>query len=463
METSASLAPGSQESKKSHDRFFNCHAHCFTMDHVPDYFFARIIPVTKLLNKKWVRKLVMNGPVTGRMPFLLRLIIFLLAIVNLMSIKKLKRLLTMVRYGNTDSQQKVIEAMRQYYPEKTGYVFLTMDMEYMGAGKPKERFPEQLTKLSQIKNSIDAISNKAPYKELIYPFIFIDPRRLEPKNKKEQAVEKEFTGTNFLQKVEKYIRAGDFQGLKIYPALGYYPFDQRMRPAYNMALQFNLPVTTHCTIGVVHHKHRIPAEERVHPVTGLSLPNLKPSAYQQFFSHPLNYECLMNQEHLKKIWEDAPDYSKLKLCIGHWGSEDDWHRYLENDWADVYERTKGELNPVLDLKNWYVNPREVYKNFTWFSVISEMIRSGKYPNLYTDISYTLHDASLLAMLKTVLESNQAIREHVLFGTDFYMVSKSISEREYSINIRAFLGEELFHQVAVINARNFIRNDLYTPA
>jgi len=434
------------------------------MDHIPDYFFGRLIPVAKLLNKKWVRRLVMNGPVTGKMPLLLWILILLLSLVNLMSIKKIKRLLTMVRYGNTDVQEKVIEAMRQYYPAKTGYVFLTMDMEYMGAGRPKEKFQNQLAKLAEIKNRVDPITKETSYKELIYPFIFIDPRRLKPEGEKEKRIEKQFTDNVFLQEVQTYIQQGDFQGLKIYPALGYFPFDERMRPAYDMAIKYGLPITTHCTIGVVHHKHRLPAKERLHPVTGKDLPNLKPSRYQQFFSHPLNYECLMNKEHLKTIWgEDAPDYSKLKMCIGHWGSEDDWHRYLENDWADLYERTKDEACPALDLKNWFVEPKEAYKNFTWFTIICEMIRSGKYPNLYTDISYTLHDAALLALLKTRLESDEKIRERVLFGTDFYMVSKTISERSYSINIRAYLGEELFQQIAVVNARNFIKNNLYSPS
>jgi hypothetical protein len=106
-----------------------------------------------------------------------------------------------------------------------------------------------------------------------------------------------------------------------------------------------------------------------------------------------------------------------------------------------------------------VEPKESYLNFTWFSIIYELLKSDEYPNIYTDISYTLNDARFLPMLKMMLESNQKVREHVLFGTDFYMVSKAISEREYSINIRAYLGEELFQQIAVVNPYNFLSNKL----
>jgi len=358
----------------------------------------------------------------------------------------------MVRFGNTDDQTKVIEAMRQYYPEDTGIVFLTMDMEFMGGGLPQEGYRVQLEKLAAIKRS-------STYQHIIYPFIFIDPRRIEP-TQTDQAKDPGFTSQTFMNAVNNYVTAGDFQGFKIYPALGYYPFDKRMKPAYDLALKYNLPIITHCTVGAIHHKKRVAENERIHPVTGKKLPDVKPSQYQKCFTHPLNYECLMNTAHLQKVWGEATvDYSNLKFCLGHWGSGEDWHRYLENDWADLYEDTKHEKCPALKLSNWYVESKDEYKNFTWFTIILELLKSDKYPNIYTDISYTLYDATLLPLLKMMLEANIKVREHVLFGTDFYMVSKAISEREYSINLRAYLGEELFHQIAVVNARRFLSSEI----
>jgi uncharacterized protein len=323
------------------------------------------------------------------MPFFLRILIFFLGLINLLNKKQLLRLVTMVRFGNTDEQKKVIESMRQYYPEATGIVFLTMDMEYMGAGKPVKKLEQQFEELAALKKTKD-------YQNVIYPFAFIDPRRIEPRGE-EIKIEQQFAGDVFLQKVEAYIKEGSLQGLKIYPALGYYPFDERVKPAYDLAIKYNLPITTHCTIGAVHHKHKIESSKRVHPFKG-PLSDLKPVDYQKFFSHPLNYLCLMDQELLKQVWgKDAPDY-----------------------------------------------------------------RNKKFPNLYTDISYTLHDASLLPMLRMMLESNEDVRNHVLFGTDFYMVSKTISERNYSINLRAALGHELFEQIAIVNAREFLKNTIHQP-
>src|SRR5205823_4866261 len=101
-------------------RFYNCHAHCFTYDHVPEYF-------------------------------------------------------------------------------------LTMDMEYMGAGRPKKKFEEQLKELEEIKR-------RPEWQQLIYPFIFCDPRRIEPSGKKEVDVESDFISKKFLDKVENYIEQKIFQG-----------------------------------------------------------------------------------------------------------------------------------------------------------------------------------------------------------------------------------------------------------
>ena len=81
----------------------------------------------------------------------------------------------------------------------------------------------------------------------------------------------------------------------------------------------------------------------------------------------------------------------------------------------------------------------------------------KYPNVYADISFTLYDTSLLPLLKMILEADEKIRSRVLFGTDFYLVSKAVCERDFTVNVRAFLGLDLFHQIAITNAEAFINN------
>jgi hypothetical protein len=52
-------------------------------------------------------------------------------------------------------------------------------------------------------------------------------------------------------------------------------------------------------------------------------------------------------------------------------------------------------------------------------------------------------------------TNDNVRSHVLFGSDFYMTETKCDERRFSIELRAFLGEEYFNDIANINPRIFM--------
>ena len=80
--------------------------------------------------------------------------------------------------------------------------------------------------------------------------------------------------------------------------------------------------------------------------------------------------------------------------------------------------------------------------------IRELIECGKYPNLYTDISYTIFNFHENVPLLKILLENENIFEKVLFGSDFYMVeSEKYSEKRFSIDLRYALGEEKFWKIA----------------
>ena len=98
----------------------------------------------------------------------------------------------------------------------------------------------------------------------------------------------------------------------------------------------------------------------------------------------------------------------------------------------------------------------------WVRTIYDMIASGRYPNLYTDISYTVFTpkveglyVDLVDYLKVLL-NNPRVRERVLFGSDYYMVEReSLSEKEVSLLLRSRLGEDLYKQIAYTNPRQFL--------
>jgi predicted TIM-barrel fold metal-dependent hydrolase len=144
------------------------------------------------------------------------------------------------------------------------------------------------------------------------------------------------------------------------------------------------------------------------------------------YSHPRNY---------KPILKAFPD---LRLCLAHFGGSNHWDKHLKS-------RT----------------PREGDRR-AWGRWIADLIRSGDYPNLYTDISCTIFAGKPKGLyfdyfdyLKVLLEDPN-LRTHVLFGSDYYMIERSpLSEKEVSISLRSRLGSDLYFQIAHHNPMEYL--------
>src|SRR4030095_5637746 len=128
--------------------FFNSHAHCFTIDHVPENFFdeliggKRFLRISKIKKSKflqWVLRFL-----TGNLG---RLIVGLF---SKTAARQLRRLNGLLKYSTEKTQLDLIQNLDSYYLENYRYVFLSMDMQYMGAGDPQEDFLVQLEKLKTI-------------------------------------------------------------------------------------------------------------------------------------------------------------------------------------------------------------------------------------------------------------------------------------------------------------------------
>jgi predicted TIM-barrel fold metal-dependent hydrolase len=133
------------------------------------------------------------------------------------------------------------------------------------------------------------------------------------------------------------------------------------------------------------------------------------------------------------------------LCLAHFGGAEEWVKHLKGRAQEDEEEA-------------------------WVRTIYQMIASGKYPNLYTDISYTVFTpkvqglyVDLVDYLKVLL-SHPLVRKRVLFGSDYYMVEReSISEKEASLLLRSRLGEDLYKQIAYTNPREFLGIEVPAPA
>ena len=358
----------------------NCHVHTFTHEHVPERFVRW--PLNRLLRIAWVRRLLLRTVLRfdrGRRG-------------------RIARLVEVLEISHNKSQEDVFKLARGFYPAQTRFVVLPMDMELMGRGAVARSIAEQHAELARLRDA---------YPELVIPFAAVDPRR-----------------DDVVETTIRLIEEVGFEGIKLYPPLGYHPNDRALWPLYRYAQEHDVPVLSHCSRPAGVQYHGTPTERmRKDPVTG-ELLSLDREQLLTRFTDPDSYRPILTE------------YPRLKICLAHFGGAGDWTRYLDHPW-DSNTATTAEKS--------------------WLAKIADMIRSGEYPNLWTDISYTVFADDEHVYLLKVLLSDERILAHTLFGSDFYVVaSAELEERRRAVRIRAVLGEDLYHIIAEDNPKRFLR-------
>jgi len=305
-----------------------------------------------------------------------------------------ERIARFLKIAEQPTQDEVFQQVQRQYPNeenvKTVFVVLPMDMGRMNLGELDTSIDLQHKELLALAEC---------YKPQIIPFYAADPRH-----------------EDIVERVKNNLARDKFQGIKIYPNLGYKPGDPKLMEIYELCIAGDFPVVTHCSPGGI-WKYGLSRKER------------------RANSEPLNYKRIL----------DTPGYETLKLNLAHFGGAEEWVKHL---------RGRAEED----------------KEEPWVRTIYEMIASGNYPNLYTDISYTAFTPKvqglfidLVDYLKVLL-SHPLVRKRVLFGSDYYMVEQeSVSEKEASILLRSRLGEDLYKQIAYTNPREFLGIEAPAPA
>lgn len=317
---------------------------------------------------------------------------------------KIARLAEVLEVSYGKSQEEVFERAQGYYPQGTRFVVLPMDMELMGAGKVAKPIAAQHRELAELHRK---------HPDLVIPFAAVDPRRPDA-----------------LSKTVDLIEHHGFSGIKLYPPLGYHPDDPTLQPLYEYAEEHAVPVLSHCSrpAGV---QYRGSATERMRtdPATNQRLNESREELLTRFTSPDAYLRILTN-------------FPRLKLCLAHFGGAGDWKEYLDHPWLP------GQSNA---------------NNESWLAKIADMIRSGKHPNLWTDISYTAFADDEYIYLLKVLLSDERILLRTLFGTDFYVVANAeFEERRRGVRLRAVLGEEVFQTIAEYNPQQFLTTPAIEP-
>jgi predicted TIM-barrel fold metal-dependent hydrolase len=294
------------------------------------------------------------------------------------------------------NQEAIFNIVQGFYPHGTRFVILPMDMTYMNAGTLRKSLAEQHRELEKLRDR---------YPDLVVLFAAVDPRHPDV----------------VASTIDLLERRG-FRGIKLYPPLGYHPDYPALADLYRYAAERAIPVLSHCSRRGVLYRGKPTAAMLPDPASGGASRKLSAKERIIRLADPAKFVPVL----------DA--HPKLKLCLAHFGGDEEWAKYRKE--------SSRAGNPEPDR--------------SWLATIADLIKSGRYENLYTDISYTLFaDDAYVHMLKNLL-ADPRLRRRVLFGSDFYVVEDAkLEERQTWPRIRSVLGEDLFRVIAEENPREYL--------
>lgn len=209
---------------------------------------------------------------------------------------------------------------------------------------------------------------------------------------------------------EQYVYGCNWGGAKFYPPLGTFPQAEEYDYIYQRLVELDKPLIAHCTYSnAVHFKGK---EKELAVLLGDKY-DKKATRKENCdkFTDPMNWGVV------------AEKYPNLRIDIAHFGGANMWDM-------------------------WYKNPKD---RTNLVNIIRDLMY--KYPNIYSDISFTLSDRKTIPLLNMFLNDDK-IKHKILFGSDYYMSLSECSEIEWSINLRHEVGETNWNQMQQ-NNRKFL--------
>lgn len=334
---------------------------------------------------------------------------------------------------NIDTPHNIIDQSLRKYSHASGQSLrhvvlglLTMDMERAIDGHLEERFEKQLSNVSHIVQNnryvvhqLDHISRR----DLI-PFLAIDPHNPD--------VLKTFlaafaNGTSLPDVDTSVIESGIFQGIKIYPSLGYVPHHPMLMDLYAICEQKKIPITTHCGGNRTHPSVEkiLVSYRKIHEdgteedkTQSFILKAEDGKRFTRYFNRP---------EHWQKILRRYP---KLVLNLAHLGSNDEWDAYRS---ADKTTKAKSSVQQALNLLL-------------------------EYENVYADFSYAFYTKKNIHAIYETIQQTPALGHKIMYGSDYYMCQIENGEIEdYYQDVRKVFSQDptLCDHFFVKNAVKFL--------
>jgi len=206
------------------------------------------------------------------------------------------------------------------------------------------------------------------------------------------------------------IEAGTFQGIKIYPSLGYVPHHPVLMEIFKVCEAKQIPITSHCGGNRTH-----PSADKIvvsyrkwhddgtveDKTQSFLLKNNNGDRFTKYFNRP---------EHWQKVLKIHPN---LKLNLAHFGSNDDWKHFLSDD---VNERAK--------------------------SSVQQTISMLEFKNVYADFSYSFYSMPHVRAIYNTLSYHPVLKKKIMYGSDYYMCQiEDGGLEDYFANVRRIFGDD----------------------
>ncbi|WP_143306017.1 amidohydrolase family protein [Chitinophaga vietnamensis] len=417
--------------------YYNVHTHIFTMNNAPRRFLHLYLPdaVADLVDK--ITNTSSGTAVVQRL-------------LSWFGGNGGKRYASFLQIGKSKNQREVFEDLKQRYDDDTlAFIALTMFMEKCGADTSGSGYEGQLEEIIQVKRE---------YPDRLFVFMGIDPRW-------------KLTGHELRTTVESYFERKinvtatrsvyPFIGLKLYPCMGFYPFDERLKETFEWAQDNGVPIISHCNyLGGIYNNDESYIQSSLNPVDPYSGSTYSAPKYISdanrlswimgkyrstnnmrscsYFMEPASYISMLKS--FEERFEKMHLKDDLKMCLAHFGGG----------------------NEIL------AKPTDIpygVAGVNWYNQVQAMLT--RFPQLYTDVSYAIYDSKIFDTVYD--ELNKPYGDRILFGTDFFLTEREQPEKSTFSNFRKYAaGKPLtnhnnvdaFDQIAQHNIERFLQSKYF---
>jgi predicted TIM-barrel fold metal-dependent hydrolase len=302
------------------------------------------------------------------------------------------------------------EILEHYYAnyyevEKTILVPLMMDLDKGWEGKHSPK-----TVKAQIMEVKELMIDYP-----IIPFFSVDPRRTDVSNPDNELY------SNFYRAFEGPNR---FFGIKVYPSLGYLPYDERLDPIYEICNKYDIPITSHCGSSLIRGK--FPEKEVVRKkVVNDKIVEDKFSFYindrkkgeadiAREFNHPKQWEPV--------LWK----YEKLKINIAHYGGRHAWDAFFKKN--DTKPNRVTTINKLATVYNGRV---------------------------FSDVSSTFTKRQTFKNICKQFNDHSIIEDILMYGSDIHVTLPTTNFDKELAKFKKYAGEDGFKKFSHTTPRKFL--------